>query len=59
MDEGAIDICADPVSAVRAALDNARPGDLLVLLALSQREEVLAQLAAFIDRRTVPKTPTA
>jgi len=38
---GAIDIFTDPVSSVRAVLDDARPGDLLVLLALSQRDDVL------------------
>jgi cyanophycin synthetase len=51
-------ISDDPVSAVSDALDDARPGDLLVLLALTQREAVLELVRAFTVRQTVPNTPT-
>lgn len=45
-----ISLYPSPVAAVESALDAARPGDLLVLLALTQREEVLARVHAFVDR---------
>jgi cyanophycin synthetase len=46
----AISLYPSPVAAVESALDAVRPGDLLVVLALTQREEVLARVHAFVDR---------
>jgi len=44
-----IEIFPDPVAATERALQWARPGDLLVLLALTQRQETLARIHSFID----------
>ena len=46
--ERAIETCASPVEATARALDDARPGDLIVLLALTQREEALELVHRFI-----------
>jgi UDP-N-acetylmuramyl tripeptide synthase len=46
--EQRIEIFDGPREATRAALQQARPGDLLVLLALTQREEALALVNEFI-----------
>ncbi|MDP7062970.1 MAG: Mur ligase family protein [Planctomycetota bacterium] len=43
--ESAIGIATDEVEAAKQALDWAQPGDLLLLLTLSQREEVLQMLS--------------
>lgn len=48
MPEEAVTIFSSPVDGVREALDHAREGDCLVLLALTQREEVLAMVRDFI-----------
>jgi UDP-N-acetylmuramyl tripeptide synthase len=45
----AIDMFASPRDAVSDALEQAAPGDLLVLLVLTQREEALALVHEFID----------
>lgn len=45
------------LEAARAALEWARPGDLLLVLALAQREEVLAYLAAVRDAGWRPGLP--
>ncbi len=47
---GAISNYANPREAVAAALEQAKPGDLLVLLVLTQRDEVLALLHDFLER---------
>lgn len=44
-----IEIFPDPLAATEHALSRARPGDLLVLLALTQRQEALARIHSFID----------
>ena len=44
----AVTVFTSPLEGVRKALSNAREGDCLVLLALSQRDEVLALIRAFI-----------
>ena len=46
--EGSITIFASPLEGVREALVEARQGDCLVLLALSQRDEVLALIRDFV-----------
>lgn len=48
LDRTAIETFADPRSATQHALVNARPGDLLVLLALTQRQEALDLVHGFI-----------
>jgi len=48
MESARIEIFPDPVAATRHALGCARPGDLLVLLALTQRQEALALIHSFI-----------
>ena len=44
----AVEICGSPVEATARALEDARPGDLIVLLALTQREEALELVRRFI-----------
>jgi cyanophycin synthetase len=46
--EGQIEIFPEPRAATRYALDDARGGDLLVLLALTQRQESLALVHEFM-----------
>ncbi|MDX1554886.1 MAG: Mur ligase family protein, partial [Xanthomonadales bacterium] len=46
--ESGIGLYPSPVEAVRQALQAARPGDMLVLLALTQREEVLKMVHEYI-----------
>jgi UDP-N-acetylmuramyl tripeptide synthase len=46
--EERIEIFGGPREATRSALQQARPGDLLVLLALTQRAEALALVKEFI-----------
>jgi len=46
--EEAVTIFTSPVEGVKKALSDAREGDCLVLLALSQRDEVLALLREFV-----------
>ena len=48
MPEEAVTIFSSPVEGVKEALEYARDGDCLVLLALTQREEVLAMVREFI-----------
>lgn len=48
---------AGELDATRAALEWARPGDLLLVLALAQREEVLAYLTAVRDSGWLPGQP--
>jgi UDP-N-acetylmuramyl tripeptide synthase len=48
MPEEAVTIFSSPIDGVRDALDNARDGDCLVLLALTQRQEVLAMVREFV-----------
>lgn len=50
MAEDAVRIFPDPVAAVSAALETARQDDLLVLLALSQRDRVLQLVRDFTRR---------
>ncbi len=40
----------NPRAAVAAALEAARPGDLLVLFVLTQRDEVLSMIHEYLDR---------
>jgi UDP-N-acetylmuramyl tripeptide synthase len=47
LDAARIETFPDPQEATRNALERARPGDLLVLLALTQRKEALALVHAF------------
>ena len=47
--EDVIAIYASPLEGVRSALAEARQGDCLVLLALSQRDEVLALIHDFVS----------
>lgn len=47
----------DELDATRAALEWSRPGDLLLVLALAQREEVLAYLTAVRDSGWQPGQP--
>ncbi len=44
----AVTICASPLEGVRKALADAKDGDCLVLFALSQRNEVLEMIRAFV-----------
>ena len=46
--EDSIEIFSAPGEATARALERARPGDLLVLLALTQRQEALALVREFI-----------
>ena len=46
--EESIDIFACPKEATEQALMNALPGDLLVLLALTQRQEALALIHEYL-----------
>jgi cyanophycin synthetase len=48
LDAARIELFPDPREATRHALDQARPGDLLVLLALTQRQEALSLVHAYI-----------
>jgi cyanophycin synthetase len=48
LDAARIETFPDPQEATRNALERARPGDLLVLLALTQRKEALALVHGFI-----------
>jgi UDP-N-acetylmuramyl tripeptide synthase len=50
VDEQAISIFPSPVAAVDYALEAARPGDLLILLALTKREEVLERIHRYVGR---------
>ncbi len=52
--QDAIEIFSGPGEATAHALQNARPGDLLVLLALTQRSEALSLVHEFIDRNGPP-----
>ena len=45
---GAIELLSSPVEATRMALKEARPGDLLVLLTLAQRNESLALVHEYL-----------
>jgi len=47
--QGAIELFPGPVEATAEALSRARPGDLLVLLALTQRVEALALVHEFLE----------
>lgn len=49
MDGTAISLYKSPVAAVEAALQEARSGDLLVFLALTQRNEVLELIHRFVE----------
>ena len=51
--EDRIEIFPEPRAATRHALDDARGGDLLVLLALTQRQESLALVHEFIGDRAM------
>jgi UDP-N-acetylmuramyl tripeptide synthase len=46
VDAGAVEAFADPAAAARAALAWAEPGDVLLLIALSHRDEIAALLRA-------------
>jgi UDP-N-acetylmuramyl tripeptide synthase len=46
--EDAVTLFASPLEGVKDALDHAMQGDCLVLLALTQRDEVLAMIQAFV-----------
>lgn len=46
--EQAIGMFPSPLEGVRSAVDNARAGDCLVLLALTQRDEVLNLVSSFV-----------
>lgn len=50
IDERAISEYPAPPAAVEAALEASRPGDLLIFLALSQREEVLDLIHRFVGQ---------
>lgn len=50
IDAGAISLYPSPPAAVRVALDDAKPGDLLIFLALTQRQEVLDLIHEFTGR---------
>jgi hypothetical protein len=45
----AVTIFKSPLEGVRQALTDAKDGDCLVLLALSQRDEVLAMIRSFVE----------
>jgi len=45
----AVEYLPTPRAAVAAALADARPGDLLILLTLTQREEILQLIHAFVE----------
>jgi len=47
--EASIEYCSSPEDATRRALTDARAGDLLVLLALTQRAEILALIHEFLN----------
>ena len=49
LEEQQIELFPEPRAATRQALDDARGGDLLVLLALTQRQESLALVHEFVD----------
>lgn len=51
LDAASMETFPDPQEATRNALAQARPGDLLVLLALTQRKEALSLVHAFIGDR--------
>ena len=46
--DGAIELLPEPVAGVERALEEARDGDLLVLLALTQRDAVLERIRKFV-----------
>ena len=46
--EDAVTLFTSPIEGVQHALATARNGDCLVLLALSQRDEVLALIRTFV-----------
>jgi UDP-N-acetylmuramyl tripeptide synthase len=48
--QGAVEIFPGPVEATASALGRALPGDLLVLLALSQRSEALSLVHEFLEK---------
>jgi hypothetical protein len=48
LDASSIETYPDPRSATQDALEDARPGDLLVLLALTQRREALELVHKYI-----------
>jgi UDP-N-acetylmuramyl tripeptide synthase len=50
VDAGAISLYDSPVAAVEYALEDARAGDLLIFLALTQREEVLERIHRFVGQ---------
>jgi len=50
VDEGAIGLYPSPAAGVENALKDARPGDLLIFLALTQREEVLELVHRFVGQ---------
>jgi UDP-N-acetylmuramyl tripeptide synthase len=54
-----IELFDGPRDATRSALQQARPGDLLVLLALTQRQEALALIHEFIGAGTHPDPEAA
>ncbi len=58
IDEGvpreAVTLLTSPVEGVKKALAEAQPGDCLVLLALTQRDEVLALVREFVTGRQSP-----
>ena len=47
--ENTVELFDSPVSATASALEQARPGDLLVLLALTQRAQTLELIHRFIN----------
>ena len=49
----AVTVFSSPLEGVRTALADAKEGDCLVLLALSQRDEVLALIRAFVENSQV------
>ena len=58
IDEGvpgeAVSLFANPVEGVKKALQEAKTGDCLVLLALTQRDEVLALVREFVNDKQSP-----
>ena len=49
MSEDAVSLFKSPVEGVRKALADAKEGDCLVLLALTQRDEVLEMVQSFVQ----------
>lgn len=50
VDENAMKLYPSPPTAVRETLKEARPGDLMIFLALTQREEVFGLIYDIIGR---------